>query len=238
MVSSWEGDVGSATSFDLRTMYRLRASRWASTREASSPSCVSSSATRAAAGRQRVGAELGEIPLAPLGQDDAAGAVGGLVHHDPDAAPLEAVGRGQTRDPGPDDRYRRHVEARAASIAASSASPWTADVNAASNAEGGRYTPAVEHRVEEGVVRRRGRCARAAAKSRTGRRGEERREHGADPLHRHRHAGLGRAPLDRLRHLLAQTPRPVPTFPDAPARRASARPAAIASGLPDSVPAW
>ena len=61
-----------------------------------------------------------------------------LVHHHPDAALLQAVGRAQPRDSAADDRYRAHAEPRAASKAASSASPCAAEVNAASNAEGAR----------------------------------------------------------------------------------------------------
>ena len=51
---------------------------------------------------------------------------------------LQAVRRGQPGEAPADDRYRTHAEPSAASNAASSTSPCTADVNEASNADGGR----------------------------------------------------------------------------------------------------
>ena len=92
-------------------------------------------------GGHRVGTQLGQIALAALGPHHPADPFGGLVDDDPLATLLEAIGRGETSEPPADDRYRAHAEPRAASNAASSVSPCTAEVNAASKAEGARYTP-------------------------------------------------------------------------------------------------
>ena len=86
----------------------------------------------------RVGPELGEIAVRSHGPDGAAHPLAGLVHHDPRPALLQAVRRRQSGDAAADDRYRSHAEASAVSSAASSASPCTAEVNDASNADGGR----------------------------------------------------------------------------------------------------
>ena len=93
---------------------------------------------RARRGRHRIGSQIGRAAVPPLGADHPAGPVAALVHHDADAAPLEPVGRREPGDPGADDRYRRHVAASADASTSNSDSPWTAEVNAASKAEGGR----------------------------------------------------------------------------------------------------
>ena len=59
-----------------------------------------------------------------------------LVHDDADAALLEPEGGGEPGDPASDDGYRGHADLRAASSAASSSSPWTTEVKAASKGEG------------------------------------------------------------------------------------------------------